>query len=91
MKLKEEHIIKAGGTYYTDKFNTKWIVLDVEPDDEENPDAGGRSKFQFYNTGDGFNVYISDKHEINCQSVQFTFVKSLEKFKLLCSVKRHES
>ena len=90
MKLKAKHIISAGGTHYTDKHNTKWIDLDIEED--------SRSKFRFYDTGKGFNVYVIQKEQLRAVGiekeyypmVQFVFLRSWIKFKILCWLKKYQ-
>jgi hypothetical protein len=84
MKLKEKHIIKAGGVYCTDKFNVKWIDLNIGEE--------SRSRLRFYNYGAGFNVYVVSNEESRTtigtytDCVQFTTIKWWLKFQLLLFV-----
>lgn len=81
IKLKEKHILNAGGVYYTDSCGTHWIDLQKGED--------CRSRLRFYNYGTGFNVYVVSNTEnrtsigayVEC--VQFTIVKSWLKFQIL--------
>ena len=80
MKLKESHIIKFGGVYYTDKYNITWIDIYKKKK---------RSKLRFYNNNGIFNVYVvsnekdSTRKKEHYEIIQLTTIKSYIKFRLL--------
>ncbi|MCG8902234.1 hypothetical protein G1K97_10320 [Tenacibaculum finnmarkense] len=78
--LSEEYIIKKGGEYYIDKFQTKWIDYGKTKKD-------ARSFLRLYNYGEGFNVYlVSLDKEANI--IQLTTIKRTLTFKILTMIIR---
>jgi hypothetical protein len=81
MKLREEHIIKAGGVHYIDDFNTKWINVEFNDDD--------KNYLTFYNCGDCFNVYLVARDRIGSPSplpIQLCLIRSRRRFKQLVKI-----
>ena len=68
--LKEEHILEAGGTYFTDAYNNKYIDLII----------GERKKLRFYNGTGYFNVFLQSTNDKDYKSIQLLVLKTVSKF-----------
>ena len=74
--LEEKHILEAGGTYFTDAYNHKYIDLII----------GEHKKLRFYNGTGYFNVYLQSTNDKDYKSIQLLVLKTVPKFKKLLSL-----